>query len=133
MGCRQSYRWEWRDPRNFFGSPDIYVDIMKESRRLAPEASLWVNEGFVLADGRRRDPYEKVIRYLIDRDAAPDGIGFMGHFDRLSLTPPEELLEVLDRFAKLIPRLQVTELDVDVGDDEQLQADYLRRRDDHCL
>jgi endo-1,4-beta-xylanase len=110
----------------FFGSPDIYVDIMKESRRLAPEASLWVNEGFVLADGRRRDPYEKVIRYLIDRDAAPDGIGFMGHFDRLSLTPPEELLEVLDRFAKLLPKLQITELDVDVGDDEQLQADYLR-------
>jgi endo-1,4-beta-xylanase len=110
----------------FFGSPDIYVDIMKESRKLAPEASLWVNEGFILPDGRRRDPYEKVIRYLIDHDAAPDGIGFMGHFDRLSLTPPEELLEVFDRFAKLLPRLQVTELDVDVGDDEQLQADYLR-------
>jgi endo-1,4-beta-xylanase len=109
-----------------FGSPDIYVDIMKESRKLAPEANLWVNEGFILPDGRRRDPYEKVINYLIDHNAAPDGIGFMGHFDRFSLTPPDELLEVFDRFAKLIPRLQVTELDVDVGDDEQLQADYLR-------
>ncbi|MGO9566989.1 MAG: endo-1,4-beta-xylanase [Desulfomonilaceae bacterium] len=109
-----------------FGSPDIYVDIMKESKKLAPEASLWVNEGFILPDGRRRDPYERVIRYLIDHDAAPDGIGFMGHFDRLSLTPPDELTEVFDRFARLIPRLQVTELDVDVGDDEQLQADYLR-------
>ncbi len=110
----------------FFGSPDIYVDIMKEARKLAPEASLWVNEGFILPDGRRRDPYEKVIRYLIEHDAAPDGIGFMGHFDSLSLTPPDELLEVFDRFARLIPRLQVTELDVDVGDDERLQADYLR-------
>jgi endo-1,4-beta-xylanase len=109
-----------------FGSPDIYVDIMKESRKLAPQASLWVNEDFILPDGRRRNPYEKVIRYLIDHDAAPDGIGFMGHFDRLSLTPPDELSGVFDRFAKLIPQLQVTELDVDVGDDEQLQADYLR-------
>jgi endo-1,4-beta-xylanase len=112
--------------QTFFGSPDIYVDIMKESRKLAPGASLWVNEGSILADGRCRDPYEKVIRYLISRDAAPDGIGFMGHFDRVSLTPPDELLEVFDRFAGIIPRLQVTELDVDVGDDVQLQADYLR-------
>ena len=106
-------------------SPDIYVDIMKESRKLAPEIPLWVNEGSILADGRCRDPYEKVIGYLIDQGAAPDGIGFMGHFDRLSLTPPDELLKVFDRFRKLISRLQVTELDVDVGDDDQLQADYL--------
>jgi hypothetical protein len=50
----------------------------------------------------------------------------MGHFDLLSLTPPEELLHVMDRFARIIPNLQITELDVDVGRQEQLQADYMR-------
>jgi len=80
----------------------------------------------VLAAGDRREPYERVIRYLIDHAAPPDGIGFMGHFDQVSLTPPEEFLEVFDRFARLIPRLQITELDVDVGDDEILQAEYMR-------
>src|SRR5208337_1170962 len=108
---------------NLFGSPDIYVEIMQGSRNLAPEAQLWVNEGFVLAGAHRREPYEKVIRYLIEHAAAPDGIGFMGHFDYVSLTPPDELLRVFDRFARLIPRLQITELDVDVGDEEILQAD----------
>jgi hypothetical protein len=50
----------------------------------------------------------------------------MGHFDVLSLTPPEEALHVMDRFARIIPNIQITELDVEVGDDEQLQADYFR-------
>jgi len=108
------------------GSPDVYVDIMKLSRKLAPEIPLWVNEGLVLAEGTRRDPYEKLIRFLIEQGAPPDGIGFMGHFDLLSLTPPEELLQVMDRFARIIPSIQITELDVDVGGEEQLQADYTR-------
>lgn len=115
-----------RNLESLFGSPDIYVEIMKEARNLAPDAQLWVNEGLVLAAGDRREPYERVIRYLIDHAAPPDGIGFMGHFDQVSLTPPEEFLEVFDRFARLIPRLQITELDVDVGDDEILQAEYMR-------
>lgn len=109
-----------------FGSPDIYVEIMKLSRDMAPGIELWVNEGHVLAEGSRRDTYEKLIRYLIDRAAAPDGIGFMGHFDLLSLTPPEEALRVMDRFANIIPNIQITEMDVDAGGDEQLQADYFR-------
>lgn len=108
------------------GSPDPYVEIMKLSRELAPGIELWVNEGSVLAEGLRRDPYEKLIRHLIEQNAAPDGIGFMGHFDILSLTPPEETMHVMDRFARIIPNIQITELDVDVGDDEQLQADYFR-------
>lgn len=38
----------------------------------------------------------------------------------------DTLYGVFNRFAALIPNLQLTELDVDVGDDEVLQADYLR-------
>jgi GH35 family endo-1,4-beta-xylanase len=108
------------------GGPQIYADIIKHSRELAPHAELWVNEGQVLPGGGRRRAYEHVIRFLMEHDAAPDGIGFMGHFGGSSLTPPEELYEVFERFAELIPNLQLTELDVQVGTDEELQADYLR-------
>ncbi len=109
-----------------FDTPEINVEVMKRSRGLLPNVPFWVNEGSILSDGALRDSYVKIVRYLIDHGAAPDGIGFMGHFDRFTLTPPDELDQVFQRFAKLIPNLQITELDVDVGDDEQLQADYLR-------
>ena len=109
----------------FFGGPDFYVDTMKLARELVPDADLWVNEGQVLPNGSRRDDYERLLRYLIDHDAAPDGIGFMAHFGSASLTAPAELVEVFDRFGAIVPRLQLTEFDVNCGD-EALQADYLR-------
>ena len=110
------------------GSDDIYVKVSQLGRELTPEAEMWVNEGQVLpGEGKRMAEYEEVIRYLIEHDAAPDGIGFMGHFTDGSLTPPEELLRRFDRFAALGDgmKLQFTELDVQTQD-EQLQADYLR-------
>ena len=110
----------------FLGGDYVYVEIIKRSRELAPHAELWINEGGILPRGDRRHGYEKIIKYLMDNDTAPDGIGFMGHFGATSLTPIEELYGVFDRFAKLIPNLQLTELDVQVGNNEQLQADYLR-------
>lgn len=84
-----------------------------------------MNEGQVLS-GIRTDAYEDVIRYLIQHDAPPDGPGFRGHFSRRHLPAPKRLHATFDRFARLIPSLQLTELDVQVGRDEQLQADYLR-------
>lgn len=47
-----------------------------------------------------------------------------GHFDS-QLTPPERMLAVLDRFARLGKAIEVTEFDVNI-DNEQLQADFTR-------
>jgi GH35 family endo-1,4-beta-xylanase len=105
--------------------PDIFVEIMARAQKLAPHASIWVNEGAILPNGNRQDDYERVIRYLIDHGQAPDGIGMMAHMGLTTLTPPEEIYRRLDRFAALVPRLQLTELDVETWD-EQLQADYQR-------
>ncbi|NQT50856.1 endo-1,4-beta-xylanase [bacterium] len=109
----------------FLREPDIYVKILQRSRELAPGIELWVNEGQILPGGARRASYEKTIRHLMANGAAPDGVGFMGHFGATSLTPPEEVYAIFDRYAKLIPKLQITEFDVNV-DDEELQTDYLR-------
>ena len=109
-----------------YGSMQIYADIMKEARRLAPDAGHAINEGKVLPNGYKREPYKRVIRFLNEQGQAPDTVGFMGHFGLTTLTPPEELLEVYDNFAEIAPRLQLSEFDVEAGDDDQLQADYYR-------
>jgi GH35 family endo-1,4-beta-xylanase len=109
-----------------YGGLQIYADIMAESRRLAPDAIHAINEGKVLPDGYKRKEYKRIIRFLNEQGQAPDAVGFMAHFGLTTLTPPEELLEVYDEFAKIAPRLQLSEFDVDAGDDEQLQADYYR-------
>jgi GH35 family endo-1,4-beta-xylanase len=109
-----------------YGSPEIYAQIMQEARRLAPDATHAINEGKILPDGYKRKPYKRIVEYLNEQGQPADVVGFMAHFGLTSLTPPEELLDVYDDFAEVAPRLQLSELDVDAGDDEQLQADYLR-------
>lgn len=109
-----------------YGSPKIYAEILAEARRLAPQATHAINEGKVLPDGYKRKPYKKIIRFLNEQGQSPDIVGFMGHFGLQSLTPPEELLQVYDEFGEIAPKLQLSEFDVEAGDDEQLQADYYR-------
>ncbi|MGB7325409.1 MAG: endo-1,4-beta-xylanase [Rubripirellula sp.] len=109
-----------------YGGKEIYAEIMAEARRLAPQATHAINEGKVLPDGYKREPYKEIIRFLNDQGQSPDIVGFMGHFGLTSLTPPEELLKVYDEFAEIAPRLQLSEFDVEAGDDEALQADYYR-------
>ncbi|EMI16935.1 glycoside hydrolase family protein [Rhodopirellula maiorica SM1] len=109
-----------------YGGPEIYAEIMAEARRLAPDATHAINEGKVLPDGYKREPYKEIIRYLNEQGQPADIVGFMAHFGLASLTPPEELLKVYDEFGEIAPKLQLSEFDVDAGDDEALQADYFR-------
>jgi len=118
--------WGKHTYKKEYGGMQIYADIMKEARRLAPDASHAINEGKILPDGYKREPYKRVIRFLNEKGQAPDTVGFMGHFELMTLTPPEELLDVYDNFAELAPRLQLSEFDVEAGDDDKLQADYYR-------
>jgi endo-1,4-beta-xylanase len=124
---------------NMFGE-GIYIDIFKLARGLNPHARLYINEGSLLPTAQYnkivRDKYAKLIRFLLDNGAPLGGIGFMGHFDHDKLTPPSELLRILDRFAAFGLPLQVTEFDVRFGKrgesynfsekELQLQADYTR-------
>lgn len=82
-------------------------------------------EGQILPGGSRMEDYEKMIRYLVDNKASPDGIGFMAHFAQNSLRSMDGLGAIYDRFAKFGVPLQLTEFDINTRD-EQLQSDYLR-------
>jgi GH35 family endo-1,4-beta-xylanase len=106
------------------GSNEIYAKIIRHARSKT-RTPLWVNEGSILPGGSRTEAYEKMIGYLFENKAGPDGIGFMGHFKESSLRSIEGLWEVYARFAKFGVPLQLTEFDIDTRDDK-LQADYLR-------
>lgn len=100
----------------------------RKAREADPSAILYINDFGILSNGggdaAHQDHYYKTIEFL-DRQGAPvQGIGMQGHFNR-NLTPPARVIEILDRFATLGKRIQITEFDIDI-DDEGLQADYTR-------
>jgi GH35 family endo-1,4-beta-xylanase len=109
---------------DLFGA-QIYADVINRAREIAPHAQMWVNEGNVLTAGNRAEKYYAAIQQLIALGAKPDGIGFMSHFREGEITSPEEIYRRLERFAALVPNLQLTELDIDTKD-ERLQADTMR-------
>jgi endo-1,4-beta-xylanase len=109
---------------DLFGA-QIFADVIQRGRELAPHAQMWVNEGNVLTAGSRYEKYHAALAELIALGAKPDGVGFMAHFREGELTPPEEIYRRLERFAALVPNLQLTELDIDVRD-EGLQAETMR-------
>ena len=104
---------------NEFGD-EFYSTIISASRDKAlPGTELWMNEDNILNGGNVADSYETLINFLINDSAAPDGIGIQGHFKsswgRNQPDTPERMYTQLERFSQLIPRIQLTELDIDVG------------------
>ena len=109
---------------------ESYIEFLTLIKSIDPEVKLYVNEGAILPGGSdnrrtRRNEYYDWIRYLLAKDAPLQGIGFMGHFNRASLTPPETLYRIYERYASFSLEMQVTELDINQVPDK-LQASYLR-------
>jgi endo-1,4-beta-xylanase len=107
---------------------DVMVDWFKLARAADPSAKLFINDYAILSGGGgdtgHREHYEKTIELLLEKGAPIDGIGMQGHFGG-SLTGPEDMLKILDRFAKLGKQIWITEYDVDV-EDEQLAGQFTR-------
>jgi len=115
------------DLLDILGTP-IMADWFRLARSIDAKPKLFINDYAILSGGGggtpHRDYYEKTIRQLLDAGAPVDGIGLQGHFGT-SLTAPEDLLRILDRFAEFKKPIIVTEYDV-VVDDEELAAQYTR-------
>jgi endo-1,4-beta-xylanase len=107
---------------------DVMVDWFKAARAADPAAQLFINDYAILSGGGgttpHRDNYERVIKLLIDKGAPLDGVGMQGHFGS-SLTGPEDVLRLLDRYAKLGKQIWITEYDIDI-DDEALAGQFTR-------
>ena len=118
----------WASPRATVDqaiAPDFYADVFKAARQRV-KTPLFVNEDQVFREGRQQDEYFTAIETLIKQGAKPDGIGNMAHFHSSFLPAPQEMWRISDRFAKLVPNLEITEFDVVTNGDEELQADWLR-------
>lgn len=108
---------------------EVMVDWFKLARAADPDVDLYLNDYSILASGNMLDTshqrhFYETIKYLMDNGAPIDGIGMQGHFG-MSVTEPENLLKILDRYAAFGLKIKVTELDMNM-DDEQLRADYMR-------
>ena len=104
---------------DLFGD-EFYSTIVNESRAAAlPGTEMWMNEDNILNGDSVADEYESLINFLINDSAAPDGIGIQGHFKsswgRNQPGTDEQIYAQLERFSQLIPRIQLTEFDIDVG------------------
>jgi GH35 family endo-1,4-beta-xylanase len=108
---------------------DVMVDWYKLAHAADPDVKLYLNDYAILASGdhvdtRNQKTYFDTLKMLIDKGAPIHGVGFQGHFAS-NITSPENMLKILDRFAKLGLRMKVTEMDIAL-DDETLRANYLR-------
>ena len=108
---------------------DAVVEWFKTARQHAPATTkMAINENTILTHAGltqfEQDTYAGWIQYLIDHGQGPDVIGMQGHFGA-TVTAPEKVYSILDRFAKFGKPIQITEFDLPSGD-EQGQAQYLR-------
>jgi GH35 family endo-1,4-beta-xylanase len=120
---------------------DFYAQIINHARDIierpvaqgglgGADMPLWINEDDIIAGGARANDYERIIDYLIAHDAAPDGIGFQGHFiqewGRVANSTPQQVYNRIERFADKGLPLRATEFDIDVGMDEARQGLLMR-------
>lgn len=112
---------------DILGRP-VIADWFKMTKEIDPKPRLGINEFSIVAGGgntgREQGILEEQIRYLIAQGAPVGVIGFQCHFDE-NLTPPAEIVKILDRFAKFGLPLHATEFDIGTYD-EAVQADYMR-------
>jgi GH35 family endo-1,4-beta-xylanase len=103
------------------------VEWFETARAADPDANLFIDDYGILTGGGspiHRDRYAKTIQMLIDAGAPLDGVGMQGHFGS-TLTPPNDLIDTLDRFARLGKPILITQFDVPALD-EKLAAAYTR-------
>ena len=104
------------------------VEWFKHARKADPKAKLYINDYAILSGGggntAHRDHYEKTIKFLLDNGAPMDAIGMQGHFGS-SLTSPDDLMKILDRYAAFKKPIAVTEYDI-MLEDEEVAAKYTR-------
>lgn len=106
------------------------VDWFEQARAADPHAKLFLNDYGILTSGgatntANQQQYFDTLKFLIDEGAPIDGVGFQGHFSPDSLTGPEQLWDIFDRFDELGLDMQITEFDLATSN-EELQAMYTR-------
>jgi GH35 family endo-1,4-beta-xylanase len=116
-----------RDFIELLGNP-IVTRWFELARQGAPDATLLYNDFGLLGQSgnnrRKHDFIYDLVEQALSEGAPIDAIGFQSHMGS-GMTPPQRLLDILDRFAELGLGLQITEYDLTVTD-EDLAERYTR-------
>ncbi|MFO1528239.1 MAG: endo-1,4-beta-xylanase [Kiritimatiellia bacterium] len=106
----------------------VMADWFRLVRELDPKPRLFLNDYAGLVAGGRNTPhqgsFEKTLRFLKEQGAPLGSVGIQAHFGQ-QLTPPDLLIQELDRWAAFGLPVHITEFDLDLRD-EELQAGYTR-------
>jgi GH35 family endo-1,4-beta-xylanase len=124
---------EWDVVNEPYSSHDV-MDVLgwdemaswfRLARQHDPATELFINDYSILSSGgvdfAHQNHYFRTIQRLDELEAGVQGIGMQGHFN--SPTPPERMLAILDRFARLGKIIAITEYDF-ATEDEPLQAKF---------
>ncbi|MGL1956325.1 MAG: endo-1,4-beta-xylanase [Colwellia sp.] len=108
----------------------VMVDWFNRARINLPEQKLYINDYSILSaaglHSAHQNHYEKTIQYLLDNNAAIDGLGLQSHFSEV-LTDIPTLYNIIDRYHQAFPTLDIRSTEFDIKTlDQQLQADYTR-------
>jgi len=108
--------------------PDFLTDCFKWAREADPTAKLYLNEYGIFsgggADKAHQDGVYGILSDLKKKGAPVDGLGIQSHLGG-TLTPPERLVAILDRFAALGVDIKITELDFEIPD-PQVEYEYFK-------
>ena len=117
-----------RDLTTAFGSPHVISDWLQWTSIVSPSAQLYLNENHIIAQNPANDTARANLKNILDllkADNAPiHGIGIQAHMDT-DLTPPQEVLAILDEFNDYNLNVSITEYDA-VNVHQDVAADYMR-------
>ncbi len=108
---------------------EIYAEVFKRARELAPDAELYINDYITMSlkntSGALYNQYKSFIQEMLDQGAPMDGVGFQAH---LGASPNSiyDILGTLDDFHEAFGlQAKITEFDLPRNVPEELAADYL--------
>jgi endo-1,4-beta-xylanase len=109
---------------------ELYTEIYKQARSLAPNSKLYLNDYIAIEQGDSPGngiaTWKQRIDELLAQGAPIDGIGFQGHFSA-SPTGIPRVKEILDEFwNKYQLEAKVTEYDIGKLASAEMQAKYMR-------
>ena len=107
-----------RDLWQKLGKSEI-AEWFKTARQGDPDARLFINDYGILSgeglDRRKQDFYFNTIKEIMESGAPIGGIGMQGHFGRQG-TPPQRVIDIVNRFSELGLPIAITEHDIDSQD-----------------
>lgn len=109
-----------KDLQTITGSNQIINDIFKKVKKDYPNFKRYINEyGIINKGGTNAEKLKWYYNYINEVDAktskAIDGIGIQAHFGT-DLTPPEKVLDILNKFAPLKKTISISEYTLDISD-----------------